>query len=324
MASISIPRSHPARSIVTLTINPALDISTSTAHVVPEHKLRCGPSQMDPGGGGVNVARTIHSLGGQALAIYAAGGITGQTYQQLLETEGVPSLAVPVAGTTRESFTVDETDSGKQFRFVMQGPELSEAEWRGCLAALEDTIVPGGYVVASGSLPPGVPTDFYADVARLARQHDARPIVDASGEALEMALTEGVYLIKPSLRELRELAGRELTSEQSQMDAACELVARGATELVALTLGKAGAVLASATGVIRLPVPTVRVRSTVGAGDAFLGAFVWKLSQGLEPEHAFRFAVAAGSAMAATEASRMFSFSDVEALEKDLPHATRH
>jgi 6-phosphofructokinase 2 len=324
MTFVAPSPSNTARSIVTLTINPALDISTSTPRVVSEHKLRCGPSRIDPGGGGVNVARTIHRLGGEALAIYAAGGLTGATYRQLLEAEGVPSLAVSLAGTTRESFTVDETDSGEQFRFVLQGPELSEGEWQGCLATLAEAIVPGGYVVASGSLPPGVPTDFYARVARLAHQHDARSIVDTSGEALEAALAEGVYLVKPSRRELSELVDRELTSEQSEVDAASELVARGSAELVGLTLGKAGAVLASASGVIRLPVPEVHVQSVVGAGDAFLGAFVWRLSQGRDSESAFRSAVAAGSATAAKPATDLCALADVEALETVLPEATRY
>ncbi len=316
--------SPTAPSIVTLTINPALDISTSIPRVVREHKLRCGPSRIDPGGGGVNVARTIYRLGGDALAIYAVGGLTGATYRQLLEAEGVPSLAVPIAGMTRQSFTVDETDSDEQYRFVLQGPELSEAEWQGCLATLADAIVPGGYVVASGSLPPGVPTDFYARVARLAHQSGARSIVDASGEALDEALAEGVYLVKPSRRELSELVGRELTLEASQLEAASELVARGSSELVALTLGHSGAVLASANGVIRLPVPKVRVQSVVGAGDAFLGAFVWRLSQGHGPESAFRSAVAAGSATAAKPATDLCSLADVEALEMVLPEATRY
>ncbi|MBH0081937.1 1-phosphofructokinase family hexose kinase [Salinibacterium sp. SWN167] len=324
MSSVTPPLSPRARPIVTLTVNPALDISTSTPRVIKDHKMRCGPSRIDPGGGGVNVARTIHKLGGDALAIYAAGGLTGATYQQLLETEGVPSLAVPIAGTTRESFTVDENDSGQQFRFVLQGPEFCEAEWQRCLATLEAAIIPGGYVVASGSLPPGVPTDFYAQVARLAHQKGARSIIDTSGEALTDALAEGVYLVKPSLRELSELVGRELTTEQSQVDAAAELVARGSAQLVALTLGEAGAVLASASGVIRLPVPTVRVQSAVGAGDAFLGAFVWRLSQGQDPERAFRSAVAAGSATAATPATEMCALKEVEALELVLPEATRY
>ncbi|WP_460794298.1 1-phosphofructokinase family hexose kinase [Marisediminicola antarctica] len=172
------------RPIVTLTMNSALDVSTSTDKVVSEHKMRCGTTRIDPGGGGVNVARVVRRLGGQALAIYTAGGATGGAFRQLIEAERVPTLAVPIAGSTRESFTVDETSTAKQFRFVLEGPELTEPEWQACLDVLEQWLPIGGFVVASGSLPPGVPDDFYARVARMARQHEAHCIVDASGPSL--------------------------------------------------------------------------------------------------------------------------------------------
>jgi 6-phosphofructokinase 2 len=306
------------RPILTLTVNPALDVSTSTDRVVSDHKLRCGPSHLDPGGGGVNVARVVQRLGGQVLAIYTAGGPTGEAYRQLIEAERVPTLVVPIAGSTRESFTVDEMATGKQFRFVLQGPELSELEWRACLALVAESIPVGGYVVASGSLPPGVPEDFYARVARLTREHDARCIVDASGPALAEALAEGVFLIKPSRRELGEFLGTSLDSDQSQVEAASALVARGSAEFVALTLGGAGAVLASGAGIIRLQVPRVQVRSTVGAGDSFLGAFVLRIAQGHGAEAAFRAAVAAGSATAMTPATELCHRDDVERLEAEL------
>ena len=311
-------RSTLLRPILTLTVNPALDVSTSTETVVGEHKMRCGLSRLDPGGGGINVSRVIQRLGGQTLAIYAAGGPTGDAYRKLIEAEGTPTVVVPIAGSTRESFTVDETSTGQQFRFVLQGPELTEPEWRACLARVEESIPPGGYVVASGSLPPGVPDDFYARVARLARAHDARCIVDASGPALAEALAEGVYLVKPSGRELGELVGSSLNTEESQITAASTLVERGSAEFVALTLGGAGAVLASATGVIRLPVPKVTVQSTVGAGDSFLGAFVLRIAQGHDAPAAFRAAVAAGSATAMTPATELCHRIDVERLEAEL------
>ncbi|MBC7442793.1 MAG: 1-phosphofructokinase family hexose kinase [Ramlibacter sp.] len=309
------------RPILTLTVNPALDLSTSTERVVSDHKLRCGASRLDPGGGGVNVARVVQRLGGQALAVYTAGGPTGEAYRRLIEAEHIPTLVVPISGSTREDFTVDETATGKQFRFVLQGPELSEAEWRACLAIVATTIPMNGFVVASGSLPPGVPDDFYARVARLAHQRDARCIVDASGDALAEALAEGVYLIKPSRRELGEYAGATLETDESQVDAASALVGRGAAELVALTLGGAGAVLASTTGVIRSPVPRVQVQSTVGAGDSFLGAFVLRIAQGHPVEAAFRAGVAAGSATAMTPATELCHRDDVERLEAELAAA---
>ncbi|MBT1001962.1 1-phosphofructokinase family hexose kinase [Paenarthrobacter sp. DKR-5] len=309
---------HP---VLTLTVNPALDISTATERVVSGHKLRCGTSRVDPGGGGVNVARVIQRLGGQTLALYTAGGPTGEAYRRLVEGEQLPSVVVPIRGSTRQDFTVDETSTGEQYRFVLEGPELSEDEWQACLALVAASTPAGGYVVASGSLPPGVPEDFYARVARLARDRGARCIVDASGPALAAALAEGVFLVKPSLRELRAYCGEPLESEQSQLDAASALVARGSAEHVALTLGPGGAVLASASGVLRLPVPEVPVLSTVGAGDSFLGAFVLRLAQGRPVDAAFRAAVAAGSATVMTPATELCHRADVERLEAGLAAA---
>jgi 6-phosphofructokinase 2 len=308
----------PAQPILTVTVNPALDISTMTEVVSSGHKLRCGPSRLDPGGGGVNVARVVQRLGGRPLAVYTAGGPTGEAYRRLIEAERLATLVVPIQGSTRQDFTVDETSSGKQFRFVLQGPELSEPEWRLCLALVADSIQPGGYVVASGSLPPGVPDNFYAEVARLAREQNARCVVDASGPALAAALSEGVFLVKPSRRELGLHFGTTLDSEQSELDAAMALVADGSAEHVALTLGGQGAVLASSGGTRRLAVPQVRVLSTVGAGDSFLAAFVLRLAQGRTLADAFRSAVAAGSATVTTRATELCHRVDVERLEAEL------
>ena len=322
MTTVSPSTPLATRPIVTLTMNPALDLSTSTENVISEHKLRCGPTRLDPGGGGINVSRVVHLFGGESLAIYTVGGLTGSALRHMLDVEGVSSRAVPIVTTTRQSFTVDETSTGEQFRFVLQGPELSEAEWRSCLSAVGQTIQHGGYLVASGSLPPGVPEDFYARVARLARENGARFVLDASGVPLREALAEGVYLVKPSRRELGELVGETLQSEQSQVDATRNLVFAGSAELVALTRGEEGAVLASANGISRLPVPRVTVLSTVGAGDSFLGALVLRLAQGRDPDAAFRFAIAAGTATTMTIGTDLCRPEDAEILEANLPPAT--
>ncbi len=307
-----------SKPILTLTMNPALDVSTSTDLVYSGHKLRCGRSSLDPGGGGANVARVIQRLGGQALAVFTAGGTTGDTYRRLMEAEGIPVLVAAVGGITRQDVTVDENSTGNQFRFVLEGPELSEGEWRTCLKIVGRSIRAGGYVVASGSLPPGVPEDFYARVARLAREADVRCVVDTSGPALTEALAEGVFLVKPSRRELAEHVGAALDSEQSQIDAASSLIAEGRADYAALTLGEAGAVLASKASVIRLPTPSVKVVSTVGAGDSFLAAFVLRLAQGNTAEAALRTAVAAGSAAVMSPATELCCRDDVERLEAEM------
>lgn len=313
----------PHAPILTVTPNPALDVSTSVGEVVAEHKMRCGPTRLDPGGGGVNVSRVVRNLGGRSLAVYAVGGPTGQAYRELLEREGVAGRVVRIAGSTRESFTVDETSTGEQYRFVLQGPTVTEPEWRALLSAVADDLPVTGYLVPSGSLQPGMPIDLYARMARIARDNDVRCVVDASGDALHAALEEGVYLIKPSRRELSELVGAAaLPDDGSLIEASRELVGRGRCEVVALTLGAAGAIAVTADETLHLQTPRVEVQSTVGAGDSFLGAFVLRLAQGRTVRDAFRSGVAAGSASAARPATELCTAADVDRLEQGLEPVT--
>ncbi|HEU0205682.1 MAG TPA: 1-phosphofructokinase family hexose kinase [Pseudolysinimonas sp.] len=281
--------------IVTLTLNPALDVSTSVDRVMSRHKLRCEAPRVEAGGGGVNVARTITALGGAAVPVYTVGGLTGERYRLLLHQEGLPGVPISIGGETRESISVNDRGAGEQYRFVFPGPTMTEEECRRCLDAVAGLLSPGAFVVASGSLPPGVPADFYADVVRLAKSHGARCAVDASGAALASAMAAGVDFVKPSLRELCDLVGRELETAQQQDAALEELVADGRVGAVALTLGANGAALATRDGVLRLPAFDVAERSTVGAGDAFVGAYLLRTSQGRPAAEAVRAGLAAGA-----------------------------
>lgn len=312
---------RPHAPILTVTVNPALDVTTSTERVVPEHKLRCGGTRLDPGGGGVNVSRAIRNLGGITTTLYTAGGPTGQAYRQLLEAEGLPARVIPIAGSTRESFTVDEESTGQQFRFVLQGPELAEREWQAVLNAVDQDLPEGGYIVASGSLPPGVPDDFYARVARLASRRGAHAIIDASGPSLRAALDEHVHVVAPSRRELAELVDADISDLDTQIHAAQQLIADGRSAYVALTLGGDGAVLVSQDEVLQLPAAPVTVRSTVGAGDAFLAGMVLRLAQGRSGAEAFRTAMACGAATAALPGTALGDAATVARLEEVLAAA---
>jgi len=176
----------------------------------------------------------------------------------------------------------------------MQGPEISEAEWRNCLDILAERVETDCRVVASGSLPPGVPDDFYGRVARLAKKRGARCVIDTSGAPLRAALEEGIFLVKPNLREMQQLIGEDLDTAEAQERAARGLVERGESEIVALTLGADGAVLAWSGGLSRIPAPRLATRSAVGAGDSFVGALVLRLAQERPLEEAFVYASAAG------------------------------
>lgn len=284
------------QTIVTVTINPAIDVSTSVERIEPSVKLRCGPARRDAGGGGVNVARVVHRLGGAALAILPVGGLTGRLLVELLEAEGVPMTAVPIAGETREDFTAVERATGREFRFVLEGPQLAWSEWQACLDA---AIQPGdgpAIVVASGSLPPGAPADFHQRLAANAKAAGDRVVLDVSGPALATALRHGVYLIKPNLRELQDLTGERLDDDAARLAAARALIAGGGAEAVALTMGDEGALLITADRAWRAPALPITPISSVGAGDSFLGGMVHALAAGQDLEEAFRLALACGSA----------------------------
>ena len=300
--------------ILTLTMNPAVDIATSTDHVTPTHKLRCSAPQRHPGGGGINVARVIQRLQGHCVALYPAGGASGVLFSNLLASERVTSLCIPIAGETRESYTVHENATGKEYRFVLPGPELARSEWQACLDHVAKITPRPRFLVASGSLPPGVPTDFYAQLARLSKSLGIQLILDTSGEPLSAALEEGVFMLKPSLRELRELLGQTLDSEQSQREAVENILNKQQAQLVALSMGADGAWLFNAQGACYAPALPVTVLSAVGAGDSCVGAMAWALARGLTEREAFCWGVAAGSAALASEGTGLCQVQEVERL----------
>ena len=302
------------KTIITLTMNPAIDKSANVAQVIVERKLYCHSPRFEPGGGGVNVSRAIRKLGGESTALFPCGGPTGTHLLELLQHEGLVCRPIPVDGWTRESLVVLEESSGLQFRFGMPGSPLSESEWRNCLDALVDANRNPKYIVASGSLPTGVPEDFYAQVARIGKGLGARVIVDTSGIPLRLALQEGVYLIKPNIRELGELVGKELVDESSQREIAMEMVRSGQCAVVALSLGAGGVLLASADGCLRMQTPLVPIKSKVGAGDSMVAGIVLSLARGNEVQDAVRFGVAAGAAAVMTPGSELCRREDAERL----------
>jgi 6-phosphofructokinase 2 len=305
-------------AILTVTVNPALDVSTSAREVRHTHKLRCGPAQFHPGGGGINVARVLHRLGSDCLALYAAGGVTGERLGQLLDAEGVPRHCLPIAQETRESFSVHEQSTGRDYRFVLPGPALAPAEVAAFSAFLDTLPALPRYLVASGSLPPGVPADFYGQLARWAQARGVRFVLDSSGEPLAAALAAGVHLVKPSLRELRELSGQALDTDAERLAVARRMIGAGQAQVVALSLGEDGALLVTAGQAWRARSVPVAVASTIGAGDSFVGGLVWALDRAAGLEQALRYGMAAGAAALLTAGTALCQPADVERLAQQV------
>lgn len=302
------------QSIVTLTLNPAIDKSTTVDHIVPEHKLRCENPKFEAGGGGINVSRAIRKLGGESLAVFPAGGHTGILLQNLLENEGVTCKTVPTTNWTRENFIVVESSTNHQYRFGMPGPRLSEPEGQACIDLFTSLPYKPDYIVASGSLPPGLPVDFFARIAKAAKQLGSRFVLDTSGEPLALAANEGVYLLKPNLGELSKLAGVESIETEGVIKHARLIIEKGNCEVVAVSLGPGGAMLVTREKALHVPAPTVRKRSTVGAGDSMVAGMVLSLARGRSLEEMIRFGVACGTAATMNAGTELCKRADAEYL----------
>lgn len=289
-------RKRAALVIATLTLNPAVDLSAAVDRLEPERKLRCQDLRRDPGGGGINVARVIRRLGGEALAVVAAGGAGGDRLRALLAAERMPVRVIPVKVETRENFTARDLSSGQEYRFVMPGAPLRAVEQRAVLAELKALAPAPDILVISGSLPPAFPQSAHERLVRHTKAAGIRLALDASGAALKAGLAAGVWLVKPNLRELEELCGAALPDLASRLAACRSILGAGGAEMVALSQGREGALLVTRTGAWRAASLAITPVSTIGAGDSFLAGLVWSLARGSPPAKALEWAVAAASA----------------------------
>ncbi len=306
------------KTIVTITLNPAIDKSSSVAHVVAERKLYCKAPRFEPGGGGVNVSRAINKLGGESLLLYPAGGLTEKRLQELMDEEGLNHRPFPIEGMNRESLVILEESTGQQYRFGMPGPPLRKEEWETFIRELASMEPSPDYVVASGSLPPGAPRDFYARVARVGKKRGGKVIIDVSGEALDAALREGVFLLKPNVREFRELVGNEIKEESQIKAAARKMVESDRCEVLVISLGAAGALVVSEKFAEHILPPTVPIISKVGAGDSMVAGIVLSLARGNPLRESVLFGVAAGTAAVMTPGTELCRREDAERLYEGM------
>jgi 6-phosphofructokinase 2 len=305
-------------SILTLTLNPALDISLGVDAVVPNHKIRTDPPRYDPGGGGLNVSRVCRRLGEPTTTVAPVGGPPGQRMLDLLTADKSPDGAadnpriVPIQGDTRQSVTVLGRQSGDEYRFVLPGPTLSPEEIAACLAEVLSAAESCRCLVISGSMPEGVEDDFIEGL--VGRLHDCRVIVDTSGSALKAALTSGAYLVKPSARELASLVEGDLITEADVTLAAHDIMAWANIEVLVVSIGAGGAIAVTREQTFRLRAPTVQVRSAVGAGDSMVAGIAVGLHRGLDLPRAVALGIASGTAAVLTDGTELCHASDVERL----------
>lgn len=320
--SISGSRSGPGLApVTTLCVNPTIDVSLEVDTFVPNHKILATDQRRDPGGGGVNVARSLKRLGGSCDAVITTGGALGAELEERLGTERVTVGAVRISEDTRESVTIHDHNSQVEYRVVLPGPRLNGNE----LALIKTTLVESkaDFFVLSGRLNTGVPPDWYRQCQEALQPRNV--VVDCAMPALADSVRGPATLIKPSLRELESLVGTPLRTSTEIVDAAQDVLATGDVASLLISLGSTGAVLVSRNGSpwwYATP-PIAAVESTVGCGDAMVAGVVHFLRIGRELTDAVRFGVAAGSAAALTSGTTLFRPAQAHRLLEATPFPAR-
>jgi 6-phosphofructokinase 2 len=302
--------------VLTLTMNPAVDLCWEIGHLADSGKNRARVRSVAAGGGGINVARGVARWGGRATAVHTAGQEVGGHLNRLLDQEGIDHIAVEIEGETRESLVLFETESRHSHHIVPPGPYLNNVEGRRCLEVLEQAFGTCPYVVASGSLPGGLPADFYVAVARRVKEAGRRLVLDTSGPALREALTEGVFLLRCNRTEAAALIGRAVRSFDDARAVNEQLLASGAAEITVIALGELGALCSTRRGHTELHAPPLPGEpiSDAGAGDGMVAALTARLTAGDDPVSACALGVAVAAASVLTPGTEPFDRELAESL----------
>ncbi|MEX0742568.1 MAG: 1-phosphofructokinase family hexose kinase [Phycisphaeraceae bacterium] len=304
--------------IVTLCVNPCVDHVGWADRVESGRKVRIERDKYAPGGGGINVAQAAHQLGVHALAIYPAAGETGQLLQHLLADDDIEQRMIDAPGRTRVNTNIFEASSGETFRLIMPGPPMTPETASEIVKAVAGAVQDGSHVVISGSMPAETPAHFIPKVLNAIQQSGGRVIVDTSGEALRQSIEQGVFMIKPNQRELAQLTERDLPDDEAVEHAALALVRERAVEVVVVSLGGAGAMLATADGVTRIHAPQVDMQSPIGAGDSMVAGIVTAMIQGRSLQDSVSYGVAAGAAAVMQPAMELCRKHDADELFKAI------
>ena len=300
--------------IITLTVNPAIDKSTTVQGIRPNSKLRCNTPVFEPGGGGINVSRVIQELGGTSLCMYLAGGPTGTHLQNQLTDLNIVQQVIPIDGWVRENLAVTDTMNNEQYRFGMPGPIVQESEWKNTLVQLDAILSENDFLVASGSLSPGMPADFFAQVSKIVKKNKAKYILDTSGDALIKGANEGVYLLKPNLSELATLCGLNEISYVEFEIVAKNFIKNNPCKILVISMGPKGAMIVADNKIDYIKAPIVFQKSTIGAGDSMVAGMVLALAQGKSIHEMASFGVACGTAATMTEGTQLCKAKDVKEL----------
>ena len=302
--------------IVTLTVNPALDRTLSVDRLAFEDRAYIDSRHESAGGRGINAACVIHSFGGQPLAIFPSGGKHGKWFEEFLGTHGYPTLAVPIRHEIRTNLTITDRQ-GLTVSVNERGPRLEKADVDRLEKAVEKHLSGAAWLLLCGSLPPGVPADFYGRLIAKARKAKVQTLLDTDGDALREGVEAGPTVASPNQHEAERLLNRALVTRNHFLDAVARIRATG-PEMVVLSLGSRGALGATEGGILEVIPPRVEVLCPIGAGDALAAAFAWSMERHADFKDALRWGVAAGTASAALPGLRLASLDQAKEVHRQV------
>jgi 1-phosphofructokinase family hexose kinase len=299
--------------IYTLTLNPAVDRELTVPEMEFDAVLRASESRVDFGGKGFNVSRLLKGMGTSSTAVGFLGGRAGELLQDGLQALGIGTDFVWVSGETRTNVSIVTHSHSHYLKVNEKGPLVEPAKQQELLEKIDSLARQGDWWVLAGSLPPGVPDDFYAQIVGVLNRHQALAILDTTGESLRLGCAEKPYLVKPNVEEAHTLTGLSMETPAEIAAAGAQIRKMGAQNVV-ISMGKAGALLQTAEGTWLTHSPKVNEKNPIGAGDSMVGGLVWALTQGLTLKESLGWGVASGAATASLSGTEVGSRPLVEAL----------
>ncbi|WP_298983403.1 1-phosphofructokinase family hexose kinase [Caldilinea sp.] len=281
-------------NIYTVSVNPAIDLFLDVPEIVFDEVLRATAVRRVWAGKGFNVSRALQRLGGKSTALGFVGGYAGMAIRAGLEAEGIATDFVTVEEETRTNVMIVDLRVGRHIKVNQTGAPVSAAAQEKFRACVRRHLKPGDLWVLTGSLAPGLSTDFYAELIELLHAGGAWAALDTSGAALRAGCAARPELVKPNVAEAYDLTGERVTSMEDACRAVAAFHAAGARR-VALSMGAQGLLYSDGETLVHAAPPPVRVRTAVGAGDALLGGLVWALAQGMPSIEVARWGAATGA-----------------------------
>ncbi len=303
--------------IYTLTLNPAVDRELTVPAMEFDSVLRASESRVDFGGKGFNVSRLLKGMEESSIAVGFLGGNAGELLQNGLQSLGIGTDFVWVAGETRTNVSIVTQTHDHYIKVNEKGPLVDADKQKELLEKIDSLATQGDWWVLAGSMPPGVADDFYARIVNVLNQHEANAILDTTGEALRLGCAEKPYLIKPNAEEVHALTGMPVDSTNEIASAAAELRKMGAQNVV-ISMGKAGALMQSAEETWLTHSPKIQEKNPIGAGDSMVGGLVWALTQGIALKESLGWGVASGAATASLSGTEVGSRPLIEELFKQV------